>query len=344
MAGQTLDYFIITPLPVFYKINLYNALAQRLKIFVVFLASDTKETRAKDFSTLDHAQFAYKVLFCGVLQERPLWGNVAKLFKILRQHPYQRLLLGGWDCVEFWAGWAFSAKSKNAIVVESSIQESVISGLKAWVKKIFLARVSVGFVCGNLHAQLLEALGFKGVTKTTHGVGIINPSSLKREPRPYAQKFICIARLTPVKNLEFLLRVFANLPDLSLSLVGAGELESQLKQMASANVSFLGAMPNKQLNALLCAHDVLILPSIAEPWGLVVEEALSVGVPVLVSRACGASVLVQNGVNGFVFDPQDEGALKALLQSLENSYPTLLKGASAWDLCAKDVKQVEAYL
>ncbi|GMB91013.1 glycosyltransferase [Helicobacter ailurogastricus] len=339
-----LDYFIVSPVPSFYKVNLYNALAGRLKIFVVFLAKDTKETRAGDFISLEGAKFGYALLFHGALQVRPTFSNALKLSKLLKQHPHKRLLLGGWDCVEFWAGWALSARAKNAVVVESSIMESKTKGLKASLKRLFLKRVSIAFVCGDLHAKLLHALHFKGVIKTMYGVGIINPPTAKREPRPYSKKFICIARLTAVKNLEFLLEIFKELPHLSLSLVGTGELESQLKQMASANVSFLGAMPNAQLNALLCAHDVLILPSIAEPWGLVVEEALAVGLVVLVSQACGARVLVENGVNGFVFEPTDGGAFKRLLEGLESTYPTLLKGALAWDLEAKDSRQVEAYL
>lgn len=339
-----LDYLILTTIPVFYKVNLYNALAQKLKIFVVFLAKDTKEVRAKDFNTLENAKFGYEVLFHGALQERSTFANTPKLFKILKQHPYKCLLLGGWDCVEFWSAWALSGKSKNAVVVESSIVESQTKGFKALLKRLFLKRMVKAFVCGSLHAKLLEVLGFQGEVKITHGVGIIHPPKLKREPRPYTQKFICIARLTAVKNLEFLLRVFKELPQISLSLVGTGELKAKLEGMASSNVSFLGAVANSQMAPLLCAHDALILPSIAEPWGLVVEEALAVGLPVLVSRACGVQVLVDNGVNGFVFDPKDDRALKGLLESLKTHYSTLLRGASAWDLEAKDTVQAEAYL
>lgn len=86
-------------------------------------------------------------------------------------------------------------------------------------------------------------------------------------------------------------------------------------------------MPNAQLNALLCAHDVLILPSIAEPWGLVVEEALAVGLVVLVSQACGARVLVENGVNGFVFEPTDGGFQKAFRGPREH-LPHTFEGGS----------------
>uniref|UniRef100_UPI001F086A06 glycosyltransferase n=1 Tax=Helicobacter suis TaxID=104628 RepID=UPI001F086A06 len=80
------------------------------------------------------------------------------------------------------------------------------------------------------------------------------------------------------------------------------ELEKQLNTR-------LEKAENASLNSLLCAHDMLILPSLKEPWGLVVEEALSAGLPVLVSLACGAQVLVQEGVNGFLFCPKDSARL-----------------------------------
>ncbi|WP_235852332.1 glycosyltransferase [Helicobacter mehlei] len=86
------------------------------------------------------------------------------------------------------------------------------------------------------------------------------------------------------------------------------------------------------------------MPSLSEPWGLVVEEALAVGLPVFVSSACGAQVLVQEGVNGFIFDPKDEMSLIGLLEGLSLAgYKTLLEGALAWNLEAKDNKQVQAY-
>ncbi|WP_104711716.1 glycosyltransferase family 4 protein [Helicobacter felis] len=340
-----LDYLIITPLPVFYKVNLYNELTKSLKICVVFLASHTQEVRSKDFNTLEKARFDYCMLFEGALQQRPAWSNAAKLLKLLRQRPYKTLLLGGWDCLEFWVGAFLSPKACNGVVVESSIMESPTGGFKGFLKRLFLKRISRAFVCSNLHAKLLETLHFKGEIKITHGVGIINPPSHRRDKRPYAQKFICIARLTSVKNLEFLLGVFAKLPNLSLSLVGTGELEESLKNMASSNVRFLGAVENTRLHALLCAHDILILPSLSEPWGLVVEEALAVGLPVLVSKACGAQVLVQEGVNGYLFDLQDETQLKECLEKLNPaSYQTLLEGALSWSLETKDREQIGAYL
>lgn len=348
MVGQTLDYLIITPLPVFYKINLYNEMAKSLRIFVVFLAHSTLETRSHDFVGLEKARFCYVLLFEGTLQQRHMWHNGYQIARLLRQKSYKRLLLGGWDRLEFWIGAFMSPKACNAVVVESSILESHTSGFKGFLKRLFLSRVCCAFVCSNWHSKLLEALHFKGEVKITHGVGIINPPAMRRDKRAYRNKFICIARLSPVKNLEFLLGVFAKLPNLSLSVVGTGELEETLKSMASSNVIFLGAVDNARLGALLCDHDVLILPSLVEPWGLVVEEALGAGLPVFVSTACGAQGLVQGEggkMNGCIFDPQDEAGLEQLLAGLNPAhYQTLLEGALSWSLEAKDRKQVGAYL
>ncbi|WP_221271813.1 MULTISPECIES: hypothetical protein [unclassified Helicobacter] len=79
-----------------------------------------------------------------------------------------------------------------------------------------------------------------------------------------------------VKNLEFLFRIFKGLPHLGLSLVGTRELEAKPKDMVSFNVSFLGVVANSQMATLLCTHDTLILPSVAKPWGLAVEQVLAV--------------------------------------------------------------------
>ena len=57
----------------------------------------------------------------------------------------------------------------------------------------------------------------------------------------------------------------------------------------------------------------MILASTHDQWGLIVNEALAAGAPVLVSDRCGAHELVRNGVNGFTFAPGEDGHLAFLL-------------------------------
>ena len=77
------DYVIVTHIPAFYKVNLYNELAKKLKILVVFIASNTNEKRADDFITLEKASFEYEVLFDGNFQDRDVFKNIKKLKAML---------------------------------------------------------------------------------------------------------------------------------------------------------------------------------------------------------------------------------------------------------------------
>jgi glycosyltransferase involved in cell wall biosynthesis len=76
----------------------------------------------------------------------------------------------------------------------------------------------------------------------------------------------------------------------------------------------------------------LVLPSHAETWGLVVNEALACGLPVLVSRQCGcAETLVKPGTNGWIFDSRDADGLAALMgriASLSDKERAAMSGAS----------------
>ena len=64
------DYLIVTHIANFYKVNLYNQLAKKLKILVVFTASNTNEKRANDFIALANSHFEYRLLYEGDYEDR----------------------------------------------------------------------------------------------------------------------------------------------------------------------------------------------------------------------------------------------------------------------------------
>lgn len=91
-----------------------------------------------------------------------------------------------------------------------------------------------------------------------------------------------------------------------LVIVGAGEEEANLRALATGSVGqrirFIGFRNQSQLPALYAASDVFVLPSDAEPWGLVVNEVMAAGIPVVVSNEVGAAPdLVQDKDTGAVF-------------------------------------------
>lgn len=135
--------------------------------------------------------------------------------------------------------------------------------------------------------------------------------------------FLTVARLSPEKNLLRLLHAFGRYREMggewSLVIVGSGPQEHQLRQVAGtagwgASVRFAGWRQYEQLPAYYALARCFILPSLSEPWGLVMNEAMACGAPVLVSRNCGClPELCHREINGFDFDPYDAEALAHLL-------------------------------
>ena len=142
-----------------------------------------------------------------------------------------------------------------------------------------------------------------------------------------------------------LIGIFNSLNNHELTIVGKGPLESSLKKIASNNIVFTGNVDNHQLSQYYSGNNFLILPSISETWGLVVEEALYFGIPVLVSQNCGSSQLVINGENGFVFDPNNPFKLKELIISIDGStYNEFQKHIKTDFIDSKDLTQVNTFL
>jgi glycosyltransferase involved in cell wall biosynthesis len=338
------NYIIVTHIPAFYKVNLYNELAKDLKIFVIFIASNTNEKRADDFITLEKATFEYQVLFDGNFQDRSSLKNIAQLRDILKTKSFKKLLVSGWDLKEFWYLVLTNPKSKNCLALESTINESRVDGIRGFIKKIFLSRISTVFASGKLHEELLTALGYKGEIKITKGVGIINKPTFEIQKKEYKKRFLYIGRLSPEKNLKMLIEIFNTLPTCTLTLIGTGPQEIELKNIANENIIFVGQVENSNLQKYFIDNDIFILPSIAEPWGLVVEEALYFGLPVMVSRNCGASELIDNGKNGYILDVKDIKSIEKNIKTIDDEkYQRLLDGVRKYSIDVKDREQVETY-
>ena len=146
---------------------------------------------------------------------------------------------------------------------------------------------------------------------------------------PHADRhFTIVARFVPKKNLGLALDAYAAYvarhPDTprELHLCGSGELEGELRQQAELlglrGVHFRGYLQEREIAQVLGSSLALILPSVEEQHGLVVNEALAMGVPVLLSDNCGArDLLVRAGVNGFVFEPDNADGLAHFMAILD---------------------------
>jgi glycosyltransferase involved in cell wall biosynthesis len=133
--------------------------------------------------------------------------------------------------------------------------------------------------------------------------------------------FLYVGRYTAVKRLPLLIRAHARAVErlgkpAPLVLVGGhpGEWEGEhplatARRIGNRQVFLAGWRPHEQLPQALNAADALVLPSVAEAFGLVLVEAMACGLPVIACRTHGPAAIVADGRTGWLIPPDDEDAL-----------------------------------
>ena len=146
----------------------------------------------------------------------------------------------------------------------------------------------------------------------------------------YKYILLFVGRHSEEKGLLYLLEAVKLLPEdlnVGLILIGEGEEKDNIKNYSKTimlnNVLFLNYIPNTDLIKYYALADLFILPSITtkrikETWGVVVNEAMNQGCPVIASSAVGAAVggLIQEGKNGFIFPEKNVKALSECINNL----------------------------
>lgn len=134
-----------------------------------------------------------------------------------------------------------------------------------------------------------------------------------------------MSRFEAKKNIKGVLNGFARYcrsclgEPWKLVLVGTGSLDGELRRQAAElnmreNVMFAGPASYAELPSYYGLANALVHGSVCEQWGLVVNEAMASGLPVVVSDRCGcAPELVRMGINGFIFDPHNADDLASRL-------------------------------
>lgn len=332
------DILFVTTIPAFYKVNLFNRIADRKKILVLYTGSNTGK-RSNDFLQ-ETVAFDHQFLDGGV-------KSISQVMRVLVANRYSKVVISGWDNVASYVIAFLSRKKRNSCIVESSIYESATKGWKAFPKKILLKRMSTVLASGEAQAELVSSLGFKGEVVKFGGCGILNyVEQPSYEPRSEIRDFLYVGQLIDVKNVSLLVKYFNRHPEKHLTIIGTGVLREVLEKEAGCNIKFLGAINNMELPEYYRKADVFVLPSKSEPWGLVVEEALNNGTPVIVSDrvGCATSLVVPNGT-GLVFKNDDLESFDKCVDEITNieCYNLLRLNVSKLNFAQRAEYQVECF-
>lgn len=178
--------------------------------------------------------------------------------------------------------------------------------------------------------QELTAHGIERVDLWQRGVDtemfqphLVSPKMRSRlsQDCPEAPLLLYVGRLSAEKEIEQIRPILETIPNARLALVGDGPHRQALEQhFEGTPTHFVGYLQGLELASAFASADAFLFPSRTETLGLVLLEAMAAGCPVVAARKGGIVDIVQDGVNGYLFDPDDpQGATHATQQLLEQS-------------------------
>lgn len=316
------------------------------EIHVVQIALSEKSRANMGDAEAFRYEYDYEVLFNTSLDQVKPWPRTKALLEKVRSYRPDVLNLTGWYDPAQWV-LLFYAKLIGIKVIisnESNVRDHVRMGVKERFKQFLLGRADAFFCFGKSSAAYLEKLGAKPSQILTQKAAVVDnevilkhyqKAIVERDSRKKAKNwarynFIFVGRLIPPKNLPLLLDAFTEINaealEWGLVFLGEGEQKAELQQLAqnNKNIRFEAGVSWYEVAEYLALCDVLVLPSESEPWGLVVNEAMICGLPVLVSEPSGCvDDLVRVGQNGFTFNPHQKTDLVAKMRYFVQNTATL---------------------
>jgi 1,2-diacylglycerol 3-alpha-glucosyltransferase len=263
-----------------------------------------------------------------------------KVAKVLREADPAVVLIPGWATPASLIAleWCLRNQRPAVVMSESNAFDKKRYALAELIKRIVVSLFSAGLAGGQLQSKYLIALGLPR-NRVFTGYDVVdneyfatnaahvreNQIAFQRELRLPEKYFLASARFVSKKNLRRLMEGFAYYRDLAapnhwkLVLLGDGPLRPELVTLRRTldldnDILMPGFIQYRDLPAYYALANAFVHASTTEQWGLVVNEAMATGLPVIVSNRCGCVPdLLTEGKNGFAFNPESVEDLGKLM-------------------------------
>ena len=263
------------------------------------------------------------------LRTQSFFSQIRILYKDFLNSDF--IIFNGFYKRELWFFVFLNLFSRNKVQIglESDTLLNIPKNtFKKSLKRFFLSFLfrkdfMYGFPGGfGSHTNLFKYYGMMDNKIITFPMVIDNSKFQKKEDNSIFT-FLFVGRFIKIKNINLILKSFLKLPQekIQINLVGEGDLFDELSaRYNKPNILFLGKQYGDDLVNAYKNADCLILASKSDQWGLVVNEAMASGLPVISSKFVGANYdLIENKDTGLIFDPEKEDDLtKKMLEMYQD--------------------------
>lgn len=318
----------LTNYPSPYRVGFFDQLGKDMDVTVLF--SDRKENQThreqrwfvESQGTFRWVQLEKQVLRMG---DESLCLDVTGWLK----QPWDQIVICGYSSPTMVLAMVWLRAHGKSFWMEIDgglIREN--SGIKYRIKKLLVSAPNAWLSTGTYPTQYLTHYGARQEDVAVYPfTSLYARDILPRIPSPEEKAalrreldleegnlILSVGRFDYGKGFDVLLRAAAKLKEkANIYIVGGEPTEEYLTQVQTlglTNVRFLGFQPKEQLAKYYRAADLFVLPTRSDVWGLVINEAMACGLPVVTTDWCVAGLeLIQNGVNGYIVPVDDDTAL-----------------------------------
>jgi glycosyltransferase involved in cell wall biosynthesis len=318
-----------------YMVERFNAVAERGNLdFEAWFSERLNTERSWD---IDEVSWSFRYRY---LRGMPLTGGKLKLPEFNHRRP--DLVISLYNQPSFIIGWTLARMLRIPIAFWCEITFDSWVPRRRWkenLKHFMFRRVEATLGAGEQGKAYAGKYGTP-LERTLVLPHVIDVQQFARASRRTDEEidhyrrelglsgttFIYVGRLWKGKGLDYLLDAFGALPraadaPMSLLLMGNGPEEACLKQRCAQdgikNVIFAGFVQKEELPLYYALADVFVFPTLGDPYGLVVDEAMACRLPIIATTTAGEiAARVDDGGNGFVVPPGDSDALRDRMQTL----------------------------
>lgn len=317
---------VLTNIPAPYKRQRLNALSNQGGIELQVIYIDKKSAR-HDYGDLPNAEFNSHVLegiSFNVLGNKQIWLNRNLIPKVSSFAP-DAVITAGWNSS---ASWTILTYCKLfgipvGVLAENTQQDSTLSKV---LLKPTLPLFDMYFATSNGSKSNFQHLGIPSgdITVLPYATNVREhrgdpdeelQRQIKQELGLKDRKIVLyVGRLEETKDIDTLIEAVSSLAEVHLIIVGKGPQSRDLQSLADDRlgnrVSFPGYVPDASLASYYDLADVFVLPSQKEPWGVVINEAVTYNTPVITTQVTGAAGdLIRDGQTGVVVPPDEPDSL-----------------------------------
>lgn len=348
--GTALKVLFLTNVPSPYRVDFFNALGKLCDLTVLF---ENHNAKSRDTAWVADSMDCFKAVYLKGIRIGEAESFSLDVLQYLSNKRYDVIVVGMYSSPTGMLAIEYMRLKKIPFVLSSDGgMKKEDSGIKHWIKAHFIGAAKGWLSTGETTSEYLKYYGatddriFKYPFTSVKSKDILMHPLTQTQKLEYRKKLnmkekrviLSVGQFIYRKGYDVLLKACNGLDsDIGIYIVGGKATEEYLKMKKNLNlinIHFVDFMPKKDLANYYKAADIFVLPTREDIWGLVVNEAMSYGLPVVTTNKCVAgSEMIVNGENGYIVPVENSDALKAaMISSFDISAENVLRTAKNYSI------------